>query len=224
MGQDFRGAGCAKTDRVRHAGILGGAKVSEARRQVEHVARLQHPFFGALEVGENAQVAVGQHRAFAVAHLPDAPAALSMGLQQEHIVVIEVRSDAATRSGIADHHIVDAPVGQKAEMLDQHGDVRHELVDRLHQQGPVTLRQLLIGVLGEWTSAQLPGGFAVFDDQTGLDVLFEGEAGQFVRRDRALETRDGLADQQRLLLPVIAQEFPSTDAAQNLKWNIRSHA
>jgi hypothetical protein len=58
----------------------------------------------------------------------------------------------------------------------------------------------------------------VLEHQARLDFFFQGQAGQFVGVDGADEVREGLADQQRLLLPVVAQEFPGRDAAQQLQW------
>jgi hypothetical protein len=57
----------------------------------------------------------------------------------------------------------------------------------------------------------------VFDHQARLDFFFQGQAGQFIGIDRAFEIRNGLADQQRFCLPVVAQEFPCRDAAQKLR-------
>ncbi|CAM5398271.1 hypothetical protein SSTU70S_01500 [Stutzerimonas stutzeri] len=165
-----------------------------------------------------------EQRAVAVAHLADAPAPLAVGLQQEHVVVVEMRTDAATRRGVADHHIVDAPVREKAELPEQLGDLGYQLIDGLDQQRPVTLGQLLVGVLGEWAAAQLPRAVTMLDHQARLDFLLKGKTGQLVRRDGALEIRDGLAYEQRLLLPVVTEELPRAEAAQDLKWNIRSHA
>ncbi|MCY1553404.1 hypothetical protein D9M68_898840 [compost metagenome] len=79
------------------------------------------------------------------------------------------------------------------------------------------------GVFGERAAAQLPGALAVFDDQARLDFLFQGQAGQLVWRDRALEAGHGLAHQQRFLLPVVAQEFTGRQAAQQLQRSIRIH-
>jgi hypothetical protein len=56
-----------------------------------------------------------------------------------------------------------------------------------------------------------------------LDFFLEGQAGQLVGADRAVEIGEGLAHQQGLLLPIIAQEFASGNATQELKWNIRIH-
>ena len=43
----------------------------------------------------------------------DAPAPLPMRLQQEHIVGVEMRADAATVGGITDHQVVQPCVGMK---------------------------------------------------------------------------------------------------------------
>src|SRR3546814_16231463 len=47
-----------------------------------------------------------------------------------------MRPDAASVGRIADHHVVDAPVGYEAEGLDQRRDIGRMMVDRLHQQRP----------------------------------------------------------------------------------------
>ncbi|MNE24005.1 hypothetical protein D3C80_1172790 [compost metagenome] len=223
VGQHFSGARGAKAHRVGQAVVFGNAVVGQARRQVEHVARFQGPLFALLEFGKDAQVGVLQQRAVAAAHLADLPVALAVALQQEHVVVVEVRANAAARRCKADHHIVDAPAWQEAEVLQQLADFRHELVDRLHQQGPVALGQGAEGIFFERAAAQFPWAFAVLDDQARFDFFFQGQAGQFVGVDRAFEISEGLAHQQRFLLPVVAHEFAGSEAAQQLQWSIRIH-
>ncbi len=98
-------------------------------------------------------------RAVAAAHLSDFPAPASVALKQEYVVVVEVRTDAAAGSGVADHHVVDPPAGQEAELLQQLGDFRDELVYRLDQQGPVLFRQVLVVLLLERATAHFPRGF-----------------------------------------------------------------
>lgn len=117
------------------------------------------------------------------------------------------------RGGKADHHVIDAPAWQEAELLQQLGHFRYKLVDRLHQQGPLALGQGAEGVFGKRAATQLPRALAVLDHQARLDFFFQRQAGQFVGIDRAFEIRNGLADQQRFFLPVVAQEFPCSDAA-----------
>src|SRR5690606_25340130 len=106
-----------------------------------------------------------EQRAVAVAHLANPPAAMAMTLEEEYVVVIEVWSDSATRCGVADHHVVDTPAGQEAEVLKQFGHFRHELVDRLYQEGPVAFGELAETVFGKRSAAQLPGLRAMLDDQ-----------------------------------------------------------
>ncbi len=223
VGQDLSSAGRAKAYRVRHAFVHRDAAVSNARWQVEHVTGLQYPLVGLFEAGKNAQIAVLEQRAVGVAHLPDFPAALAVALEQKHIVVVEMRANSATWGGIADHHIVNAPARQKAEWLQQGGHFRHELVDRLDQQRPLALWQGAECVLGERPATHLPRALAVFQDNARLDFFFQAQTGQFVRADRILEIGEGLTDQQRFFLPVVAQEFVCREAAQELQWNIGFH-
>ncbi len=81
---------------------------------------------------------------------------------------------------------------QKTEVLQQLGHFRYELIDGLHQQGPVALRQGLEVVFGEGAAAQLPGLLAVLNDQARFDFVFQRQAGQFVRGDRVLEVAESL--------------------------------
>src|SRR5690554_6064197 len=124
-----------------------------------------------------------------------------------------MRADAAARSGETDHQIIDPPAGQKAELIEELRNLRHELVNGLHQQCPVPCRQVAVAVLGERTTAQLPGRSAMLEYDPRLDFLLQGQAGQLVCGQRALETGKGLADEQRLLLPVIAKKLFSGHAA-----------
>lgn len=53
--------------------------------------------------------------------------------------------------------------------------------------------------------------------QARFDFFFQGQAGQFIGIDRAFEVGNRLADQQWFFLPVVAQELPCRDAAQELQ-------
>ena len=223
MGQYFGGARRAEAHGIGHAIILSGATVGEAWRQVEHVAGCQHPFIGWFELSQDLQIGVGEQRAVGIAHLANLPAAMAVRLQQEYVVVVEMRADAATGGSEADHQVVDAPLGQELEVLQQLGHFRNELVDGLDQQGPVALGQILEGVFVERAALQLPGAFPVLDHQARFDFLFQRQASQFVRADRAFEVRDRLTHQQRFLLPVVAQELTSREATQQLQRSIRIH-
>jgi hypothetical protein len=90
---------------------IGDAVVGVVRRQVQHVARLQHELLFRLEVRQDLQRhAFDQGQVLLRA---DAPAALALRLQQEHVVGIEVRADAAAIGGVADHQVVQARVRAK---------------------------------------------------------------------------------------------------------------
>ena len=66
----------------------------------------------------------------------------AQALDQEHVILVEMRADTAAVGGIAHHHIVDPPVRHEAERLEQRGDLRHILVDGLDEQGPALLAEL----------------------------------------------------------------------------------
>lgn len=152
VGQHFGGARRAEADRIGQAVVFGHTVVGQARWQVEHVARFQGPLVGLLEVGQDTQVGVLDQRAVAVAHLADLPVALALALQQEHVVVVEVRAHAATRGGEADHHIVDAPAWQKAKALQQLAHFRHELAEmrqRIHG-----MRKQMVELLAQYGAQQ----------------------------------------------------------------------
>ena len=191
--------------------------VRPAGGQVEHVAGLQHPvLFGVdLEGLEDTQVDAA-HDGCVIGHLAaKLPAALTAALEQEDIVLVQVRADAAAWRRVADHDVIQAPARQEGEVLQQGGDLRHIVIHRLYQQGPVALRQAGEGGLVEGAVADLPGTVgALFLDQTGLDIVLAGEPGQFVWRQRVVEVGEGATDQQRLLLPDIAQELCRCQAAQ----------
>ncbi len=123
-----------------------------------------------------------------------------------------MRTHAAARRGVADHHVIDAPARQEAEVFQQFADFRNELIHSLDQQGPLALRQRAEVVLGERAATQLPRALAFLEDQARFNFFFQCQAGQFVSVDRALEIRNGLTDQQRFLLPVVTQELARCDA------------
>src|SRR5690606_20407518 len=84
---------------------------------VQHVARLQYPFITALKMFEDIQRGIWHAFRPGITGLTDTPAAFTRPLQQEHIVLIKVRTDTALIRGITDHDVIQAPVRDKAEVL-----------------------------------------------------------------------------------------------------------
>jgi Ribonuclease G/E len=99
----------AEADRIGEARLERDAVVPHARRQVEEVARADH----------HAPVA-------------EAPRAPARALQQEHVVGVDVRPDAAARRGIAHHHVVETSLRHEVEALQQGVGGRDMKVDAVH--------------------------------------------------------------------------------------------
>ena len=129
----------AEPDRVGHAGVDRDAVVRDVRRQVEHVARPEHGVVRRREVREQLERTSGHERA--VARPAPAPAAAPDALQQEDVVGVEVRADAAAGRRVARHQVVEARPGHEVEAAHQRVGARVDEVRPLHQQGPVSRGQ-----------------------------------------------------------------------------------
>jgi hypothetical protein len=133
---------------------LGNAVVRITRRQVKHVAGLQHKLFFRLEILQNLQRHIflkGQ-----VFLPPDLPAPPAAGLQQKHVIAVEVRPHAAARGGKRDHQVVEPRVGDKAKLLQQCMRCRVMQIHTLHQQGPAFLAQGRQPRRGDWPLLHAP--------------------------------------------------------------------
>ncbi len=179
--------------------------------RVEHVARLQHPFLGRLEMLEHLQRQILAQRQ--VLLRADAPAALAMHLQQEYIVRIEVRADAAAIGRVRDHQVVQARVGDEAKALEQGARGIVVQVHALHQQGPFALAHRRQRAVLEGPLFQLPS-VTKMRDQTRFRIVVGGQFEQRVARQRRHDIGDRLADQQRLFLPVAAHELRRRQLAE----------
>ena len=67
---------------------------------------------------------------------------MALRLQQEHVVLVDMRADRTAGRRERHHDVVDAPARQEAERRQQRGDVGVPLVDVLHQQRPVVVAEL----------------------------------------------------------------------------------
>ena len=92
--RQFTGRRRAKADRAGHAiAAHRRAVVAPARRQVEHVAGLQHPGLCGLEVAQQLQRRTGHPgRLTAPGRRRDAPLTPALHLQQKHVVGIDMRA------------------------------------------------------------------------------------------------------------------------------------
>ena len=79
-----------------------------------------------------------------------------MGLQQEHVVAVEMRPHTPAVSGVADHQVVQPRLGHKAELLQQLVHPVVECVHALHQQGPAALAERRDGAALERALAHAP--------------------------------------------------------------------
>ena len=137
-----------ETNRVGHALALDRhAVMGPFGRQVEHVARLADIFLLGLEMAQDLERHVLLQAQVLLA--ADAPAALALGLDQEHVVAVEMRADAAALAGPGYHQVVQPRIGQEAELLHQRMRAVMVQVHALHQQAPVRLLEGREGRLGE---------------------------------------------------------------------------
>ncbi len=137
--QEIANPGSTKPDRVGEALGSRDPEVGEARREIEHVPRLEHPFPGRLEGSEDAQVETGPvvvRRASI-----DLPTALALPLEQEDVVTIHMGPHGALRRGKAHHDVVHPPTRQEAEGVQQIGQGGHVAVGAFHEERPVAARQ-----------------------------------------------------------------------------------
>src|SRR5690554_1679443 len=216
-GQEVIDGGRTKPDRQRNAVVFGHTMVADARRQVQHVAWRQRYGFLAVPAAQNAQGRTVYPRRGVVAVAAKGPAAMTLGLQQENIVHVVVGANTATFRGVAGHDVIQAPVGNEAEVLENIGYLWYPVVKALNQQGPVLFRQAAETVRVKRPVVQLPGFTGiVFNDDAGFHRFFAGQASQFVWADWAREAGKCLTDHQGLFLPVIPQIFRSCQYAKHV--------
>jgi hypothetical protein len=109
----------AKADRVCHALGQRDAVVRDIGWQVKHVAGLQLAVVRGAKIAQDLERNIRQQLEVALRARP--PAAPAGPLQQEYIVRVEVRADAAAGNRIADHQVIEARVRDEVESLQQRG-------------------------------------------------------------------------------------------------------
>src|SRR5690606_33572077 len=123
--------GSAKADRVSDALAFSNSPVSNAWWYIEHVSWFQYPFFLLVKFAHDVKWSIFSPRRVDVALLANAPAAFAHALQQKHIVIIEVRADAALISRVAHHDVIQPPIGNRSEEHTSELQSRENLVCRL---------------------------------------------------------------------------------------------
>ena len=155
----------AETDGVVERRLMGKAVVRESRRDVEDIARGQifvDDRLKRIDVQQRRMRAELTHRQL----VPHAPAATAHPLNNKHVILIDMRTHAATRHGEGDHQVIQTPVRQDAERTHQLRGGHMPVVHRLRQQRPAGFTQI-VKVLKR-TIAGLP--FAVeMAHQTAID-------------------------------------------------------
>lgn len=180
----------------------------EARGKVEDIPGFQNPFFGRLEFLEESDfearaIFIGESWLFF-----DAPFPLPRDLHQKYVEVIDVRSYVPEFRCVADHDVIEAPVGQEREVIEDLMDFRNEAFDRVHEKRPVRLRKFRESFFSEGSLSNLPWSLAaLFYNETGMRGGIAAETREFFGSRKGLEIREGLTDQEGLFLPVSLQEF-----------------
>lgn len=125
----------AEADRVGERFLQGDAFVRQTRWDIEHVARLQNPRQLGTKAPQDFEI---QPRAMdRLGPGVDRPAPPAAALDQEDVVAVDVRSNAAARSGEADHHVVEAPAWDEVEGGLQRSHAANVAIDVLDEQRPV---------------------------------------------------------------------------------------
>jgi hypothetical protein len=133
---------------------------------------------------------------------------LSLRLQQEDIVGIDVRPDAATVARERKHRVVDPRIGNEAKALEEL--VRRIIVkiDPLNEQRPAGRGERRQGPARNRPAAHRPAiGF--IDDEPRFDVVACGEREKSASVEAGQRAGDRAANQEGLLLPMRSHELGS---------------
>ena len=211
LGSQFGFVGRTKPDRPGHAFALGNAVVGPLWGQVQHVTRLQYEFIFRHKVVQNLERhALLQAQVFLATN---APAALAVGLQQEHVVAVKVWADAAPIGGVADHQIVQTCVGHKTKLLQQIVRTVVVQIHALHQKRPLLLGKRWQAAARQGAVLEAPA-LGTMHDQARLYILAGRHLHQILATQEGLKTGNSLTDQQRLFVPIDFHETLGRETAQ----------
>ena len=157
----------AKPDRPGHAAITHTHPVvTHTGRQVEHIPRIQFPALLGMPFRQDHDRSVFTSRGVFTKQATHFPAAHALCLQQEHIIVVIMRSHTTAITGVTDHQIIAAPLRNEVESLQQRGNIRHPVIHGLYQQSPGGVTQLskAFGCKRAVLKCPVPAGW-IIDDQ-----------------------------------------------------------
>ena len=124
-----------------------------------------------------------------------------------------MRPHAAAGYGVAHHQVVEAGMRDEVEARQQGVGCGEEVVERLYQQRPVGLGQALEIAFAERAVVELPVRAAALD-QPRFHIVAGGQLPHLAGRQEAGEAGYGVADQERALVPDIAQETGGAQATE----------
>ena len=151
-----------------------------------------------------------------------APAPPAGALQQEHVVRVDVRSDAAARRGVADHHVVEPRVRNEREAAQQRIRRVAVQVHPLHEQREVAARKP-----GESRAAERAMLERIaapnLAHEPRRDVVARSECEELVARGDTGEPGHRAADDERRLVPVTGDESGRREAAEQITGSAFPH-
>ncbi len=182
----------------------------KARRDVQNIAGQQFDINDGFEgIGMQQRGVGGKFPVIApVAHAPVAPPGT---LANKDVVQVNVRTDAAAGRGVADHHVIEAPLWNKRKRRHQCGHLGRPVVHRLHDERPTLVAKTGIGLERAGLGLPLAG---VLVNQARLHLFFAGQAGQVIGADQVRTMLKALPDDHRLLLPVVRHEVFKGEVSQ----------
>ena len=147
-------------------------------------------------------------RRFVITQSTETPFSLPIALQEKYVVSIEVRANAATAIGEADHDVIKAPGGDKGNAVLELGHIWMKLICCLNQQCPDVIASKISRT--KWAMLNAPRGIALID-QSALYEGFCSKRFYIVFAQRGTKSRESISDQKRSLLPVLPNELVSWD-------------
>ncbi|SPD42663.1 protein of unknown function [Cupriavidus taiwanensis] len=140
-------------------------------------------------------------------------------MQQEHVIRVEVGAHAAAVGGVADHHVVEAGVGDEAEATHQIRRGGIVQVDALHQQGPLTGLDAGQVFARKWTMREFPA-VAEVRHQARFDIVAIGEIEKRIARHRRHNSRHRLSNEHGLAMPDIPHECSRRHATKQVERSV----